>query len=212
MRTLRWEWWGSGVPWGAAFERQVRLRDAVRFGHPGTLALLEHQPVVTVGRRAAAVEVGTLEAQGVAVVRTDRGGLATWHGPGQLVGYLIAPYRRWALSVPDLVCRLEGGVLDWLAAQGVDASRRPGLPGVWVGSHKVAAVGLNVDRGVSSHGFALNLTGSLAGFAHILPCGVRDGGVTTVQRLAGTSPAPREAAPSVGEAVLRRLDDACDVQ
>ncbi len=171
------------------------------------LALLEHAPVITVGRRPAA---GTPSAEelarhGVELHRTERGGLATWHGPGQLVGYLILDVRSRGLGAKGLVHRVEEGLIAWLDDQGIAGVRRCGYPGVWVGPDKIAAIGFHFRRGVSLHGFALNLSPSLSGFNLILPCGIRDGGVTSLGRLRGSSPCPADTAPAVAERILGAL-------
>jgi lipoyl(octanoyl) transferase len=200
---LRSVWLGR-VPYGWALALQRARRDAIVAGTaPEVLWLLEHDPVVTVGRRAVP-ELGD-EVAGYPVVRTERGGLATWHGPGQLVGYLLADTRARGWSVRGTVAGLEEGVIRWLAARGVSAARRAGAHGVWVGRDKICAVGLHFRRGVSMHGFALNLANRGEGFDAIVPCGITDGGVTSLALLGVPAPAPREAAASVGRSVLDAL-------
>ncbi len=207
--SLRWEWWGSGVPYAEAWGRQRARRDALIAGRgEPVLALLEHRSVVTTGRRPApgTPSPEALAAAGVDYCATDRGGLATWHGPGQLVGYLVADLAELGLGVRALVAALEGAVIAWLARRGVAADRAPGRPGVWVGGEKICAVGLNIRRGVSSHGFALNLDPDLSHFALIVPCGIPDAGVTSLAALTGRSPSPRAAAPAVARAVLEHIE------
>jgi len=126
-------------------------------------------------------------------VRTERGGLATWHGPGQLVGYLIVDSGRRRLGVKRTVRGVEEALIVWLRGIGILASRRPEYPGVWVGGDKVAAVGMHFRRGISMHGFALNLCPDLSGYDGIVPCGIVDGGVTSVFTLLGHSPTPWSA-------------------
>lgn len=211
---LPWEWLGR-LPYGEALERQRARRDAVVAGRASSvLWLLEHDPVVTEGRRVAP---GTpppeaLARRGIAWHRVERGGLATYHGPGQLVGYLILAVDAFGLTVRTTVAALEQGLMDWLATQGVAAGRRDGHPGVWVGRDKIAAIGLHFHQGVSMHGFALNLTVDLAPYGLIVPCGIKDGGVTSLAGL-GPAPGPEAAAPGVARAVtaaiLRRGEPAC---
>ena len=201
---MEWTWLGR-VPYGWALSLQRARRDAIVAGlAPDALWLLEHEPVITVGRRAVA-ELGERVGE-TPVVRTERGGLATWHGPGQLVGYLLVDSRKRGWSVKGIVHGLEGGVIAWLAERGVTAARRSRAPGVWVGDDKICAVGLHFKRGVSMHGFALNLVNDLAGFAAIVPCGITDGGVTTLARLGVPAPTPAEAAASVARFVRGALD------
>jgi len=199
------------VPYADAWARQRARREAVIAGAASpVLALLEHTPVITTGRRPAP---GTpsreaLAAEGVDYHETERGGLATWHGPGQLVGYAVVPLAPLRLTVKQFVCALEDGVIGWLSGRGVEAGRVKGRPGIWVGGErgdKICALGLNVSRGVTLHGFALNLDPPLAAFDRIVPCGIADAGITSLSRLTGLRISPKEAAPSVAEAVLRAV-------
>lgn len=193
------------VSYRHALRLQRLRREGVVQGHaPEVLWLLEHDPVVTLGRRAAkdAALVASLRARGRDVVATERGGLATAHGPGQLVGYPIVHLRRRGWPVRRVVRGLEEGLIRWLGGLGIRAQRREGLPGVWVGHDKIAALGLHVSRDVTLHGFALNLDPDLALFEGFAPCGVTDGGVTSVERLLGAAPSPRAVAEEVGRSVL----------
>lgn len=197
------EWLGR-VPYTVALERQRERREAVLRGEADeALWLLEHDPVVTTGRRA----VLDLDRDriGIPVVETERGGLATYHGPGQLVGYLLLDVGARGGGVRVTVRAVEEGLVTWLAARGASAGRREGYPGVWVGTDKIAAVGMHFRRGVSMHGFALNLTVDLAGFEGFSPCGIRDGGVTSLARIGGEDVAPETVAVEVGFSVLRAL-------
>jgi lipoyl synthase len=156
------------------------------------LLLLEHPHVYTLGTRAQLEHV--LEppaAVGAELVRTDRGGDVTYHGPGQLVGYPIVTLPEWRAGLRDVVGyvrRLESVLIDALATLGVAAGRRDRLTGVWVGDDKVAAIGVRVARGRTRHGFALNVDPDLEMFSRIVPCGIADRGVTSVTRLLGTAP------------------------
>lgn len=171
------------------------------------LWLLEHEPVVTLGRRPApgtpAPEV--LSRQGIELHRTNRGGLATWHGPGQLVLYALVDAWGRGLGARGLVSALEQGVMDYLSELGLSAGRRCGFPGVWVDGDKVCAVGLHLRQGVSMHGLALNLDPALSSFDHIVPCGITDARPTSVAALLGHAPSPEEAAPSLAEAIQATL-------
>ncbi len=204
----RWSWLGR-VPYRQALERQRSHRESLIAGSVGpVLWLLEHPPVVTEGRRsttpAAAAE--HLSRLGIDWLRTERGGLATYHGPGQLVGYLICDMAALGLGPRRTVRALERGLMDWLGTRGLQARRRPEYPGVWVQQAKIAALGLHFRRGVSMHGFALNLTLDLAPYGLIVPCGITDGEVTSLERLnaAGATP-PERAAAGVADAVIRAL-------
>ena len=200
--------WLGRVPYRQALQAQRTRRAAIIAGEAAeAIWLLEHDPVVTHGRRAApgTPSPQALAALGVDFLQTERGGLATWHGPGQLVAYLLIATQRRRIRVRELVCAAESGVIDWLAAQGVAAARRTGRPGVWVGRDKICAIGLHFSRGVSMHGVALNLCPDLSGFGLITPCGITDGGVTSLAKLIGTSPTPEQAAPSLGAALCAAL-------
>jgi lipoyl(octanoyl) transferase len=207
VTELRAQWLGRvGYRW--AWRLQHARREGILAGHaPEVLWLLEHDPVITTGRRAVPPGQLPAGAAGLDVVRTERGGLLTWHGPGQLVGYLLAdlPARRW--QVRRVVSGVEEGIICWLQARGVDAGRRAGLPGVWVGDNKICAIGMHFRRGVSMHGFALNLAPDLRGFEGFTPCGVTDGGVTSVARELGAAPSPYVAARAVADAVLAGIVD-----
>lgn len=150
------------------------------------------------------VDEARIASAGFALVATERGGLATCHEPGQLVGYLIRDVS--GIGVRCAVHAIEEGLIDWLAGRGIEARRRLDAPGVWVGPDKVAALGLHVRRGVTMHGFAINLSNDLRGFSLITPCGILDGGVTSVERCSGTSVTPAEAWASVATSVLRAFE------
>lgn len=208
--TPRPEWLGR-LRYGWAWQLQTLRREAVIDGlAPEACWLLEHDPVITTGLRAVddVPPDDVLRVRGVDRHRTERGGLATWHGPGQLVGYLILDLPRRGLRVRDTITAIEQGLIDWLADVGVAAGRRAGYPGVWLGADKVAAIGMHFRRGVSMHGFALNLVNDLDGFGLITPCGIEDGGVTTLERVLGGAPTPEEAAIPVGHHVIAALDAA----
>lgn len=202
------EWLGR-VRYAEARDRQLARRRAILSGAAEeAFWLLEHEPVVTTGRRVVDLDEEALRAAGIDVVRTERGGLATWHGPGQLVGYVLIDIKAHGLMVRTMVAALEQGLIDWLASEGVAADRRAGFPGVWAGNDKIAALGLHFSRGVSMHGFALNLCPSLDGFARIVPCGITDGGVTTFERVTGRRLQPEQAAAAVARAVIAALEAA----
>jgi lipoyl(octanoyl) transferase len=180
-----------------ALERQLAARERVLSGGPDEVLLLEHEAVVTLGRRGGEVDAAALSRLGVPVVQSDRGGLATWHGPGQLVGYPIIDLRRRHLTIRDFVAVL-GRLLEALAAElGVAARWDPRQPGVYVGDRKLGSIGLHVHRGVTTHGFALNVDCDLAGFGAIAPCGVARLAMTTLAAETGRAvslDAVREAA------------------
>lgn len=158
---------------------------------PDQLLLLEHPPVITLGvktrndRSHVVATAQMLEDQGVQVFESGRGGDVTYHGPGQLVGYPIMDLRPDRCDVHRYVRDLEEMLIRVAAAFGVTAGRLPGLTGVWVGGDKLAAIGVRIARWVTSHGFALNVSTNLAHFDLIVPCGISDKGVTSLDRVTG---------------------------
>jgi lipoate-protein ligase B len=176
------------------YERAWKLQHAlVRARQEGRiddiLILLEHEPVITLGRMADAAHILASAAQlrqaGITVQRIERGGDVTYHGPGQLVGYPILSLEDRHLGVSDYMHALEQVLIRTLADFGLAAERREGIIGVWVRGTKVAALGARVERGVTYHGFALNVATNLAHFAFIVPCGLADTQVTSMQQQLG---------------------------
>jgi len=174
------------VPYEAALTWQHERADALRsaLGGREAVALIEHEPVYTMGRRGGrASMLVPPEAMPAPVVDIERGGDVTWHGPGQLVGYPILDLRARGLRAADYVRALERLLLDVLGEFGLDASTVAGRPGVWVGGAKVAAIGVAIRGGVSSHGFALNVAPDLGWYDAIVPCGLADASVTSMATL-----------------------------
>lgn len=173
------------------------------------LLLLEHEPVYTIGPRGnpahLLVDPEALARLGIALERVDRGGDITYHGPGQLVGYPIVRLAGAGRRVRAYVEALEGAVIATVAHFGIEAGRLPGRTGVWAGREKLAAIGVRVTRGVAYHGFALNVEPDLSPFAGIVPCGLRDTGVTSLAALLGRPVATRE----VTELLAREVAHAC---
>ncbi|HXE31720.1 MAG TPA: lipoyl(octanoyl) transferase LipB [Terriglobales bacterium] len=197
----------------------VRRRQAGEI--PDTLILLEHDPVITLGRNARAENI-LRRLPGVEVAECDRGGDVTFHGPGQLVGYPIFDLRacprpaflpprtgRLELGPVDFVRALEEVLIHTAAHCGIRARRIPGLTGVWTEAEparKLAAIGIHVARGVTSHGFALNVNNDLAGFDLIVPCGIRDKGVTSLARETGVPWTLERLAASVKRGFVEIFD------
>ncbi|MBM3934020.1 MAG: lipoyl(octanoyl) transferase LipB [SAR202 cluster bacterium] len=175
------------TPYAEAWDLQRRLHARVVEGTlPGAMLLLQHPHVFTIGRRGKPFHVLANEAQlrelGVEVHEIDRGGEVTYHGPGQLVGYPIIDVRK-AGGPLTYVRSLEQAIIATLADFGIAAESAGGPTGVWVGEAKIAAIGVKVGRGVSTHGFALNVTTVLSYFSHIVPCGMPDAPVTSIASL-----------------------------
>jgi lipoate-protein ligase B len=206
----RWRWLGR-VPFAATVETQERLRAGVIGGTaPETLLLLEHDPVITLGRSAAPAHVlappGELQRRGVTVHRTSRGGDVTYHGPGQLVGY---PVVRLDRGVVGHMRAMADGLAAVLARLGIAAEWRREAPGLWVrtaaGDAKICAFGVNVHRRVAIHGFALNVDLDLDAFRLIVPCGLPDAPVTSIERLTGGAPPIHTLAIDVATALAASL-------
>ncbi len=201
-RPLRRLWLGT-VPYREAWQLQRQMAAARAAGEiDDCVLLLEHPPVYTVGRNAEDGHLGAgpsaLRELGAECVEVDRGGSVTFHGPGQLVAY---PIVRLADVFPiagapgrgDVVAylrALEGALIATAGRHGVLAVRRAGYTGAWVGPNKLAAIGVKLARGVTQHGVALNVCNDLGWFAHVIPCGIADAGVTSMARegAAGLTP------------------------
>jgi lipoyl(octanoyl) transferase len=199
--------WLGRVDYRTAWEAQRRLAAARADGRIGDqLLLLEHPPVLTLGRHADERHVlaprALLDARGIEVVRVERGGEVTYHGPGQLVAYPILELSRRALLLRPLVRALEGAMIDTCAAFGVVAGRRDGHPGCWCDPdgdtpRKIGALGIRVERSVSYHGIALNVSTDLRDFELIDPCGMPGLASTSIEaELATAPPHAARAAPT----------------
>lgn len=208
LPICRWAYLGR-VDYREAWDLQRSIAHARAEGCIGdTLLLLEHPSTYTLGRRSKPSDLllprEALEAQGAAVVDVDRGGEVTFHGPGQLVGYPIISLRpRWGPLA--YVRSLEAALISALDAFGIRAERVEGLTGVWAAGAKIAAIGLKISRGVTTHGFAINVTTDLAWFRHIVPCGIHDREVTSLERLLGRTVSLEEVAAVVAERFGREL-------
>jgi len=187
-RSGEWAWLGR-VPYRESLRLQEHVRDQVAEGQaPDTLLLLEHDPVITLGRSADSTNVlaspEDLRGSGISVIRTSRGGDVTFHGPGQVVGYPIFRLHR---GVRAHVKAMVDAIVATLDTLGIASEWRESHPGVWVGDDKICAVGVHVRRRVAAHGFALNVDADLTAFRSIVPCGLRDAGVTSIAKLLGTT-------------------------
>lgn len=184
------------VAYGRMLALQEARHAAVAAGEsPDTLFLLEHKPVITTGKNTGAGHVlltpSVLEARGIDYFETGRGGDVTYHAPGQLVGYPIVALQESERDVRRFVWRLEEIIIRTAADFGVKAERVEGLRGIWVGNDKLAAVGVRIARWVTMHGFALNVSTDLQGFKSIIPCGLHNKGVTSLEVLCHGVAPPR---------------------
>ena len=169
------------LPYREGVQLQERIRARRQAGEiPDALLLLEHPPVYTKGRRSEPSDLPMGEdwyrLQGIEVEDSDRGGRVTYHGPGQLVGYPIMAAR----DVPMYIKTIEAAVIAALAAEGIDAQVRDGLTGVWAGESKIGSIGVHISRGVTTHGFAINVDNDLQPFEWIVPCGIEHARMTSV--------------------------------
>lgn len=192
------------VDYQAALDLQKDLVEQRKQGLiPDQLLLLEHPHVITLGARNHNASSNVLETpealarRGVAVFETGRGGDVTYHGPGQLVGYPIVELQGDRRDVHRYVRDLEEVLIEAVSDFGIAAARIPGLTGIWVGDHKLAAIGVRISRWVTSHGFALNVSTDLSKFGLIVPCGITDKGVTSMERLLGRPVPMAEVAAAV---------------
>ncbi|WP_280264612.1 lipoyl(octanoyl) transferase LipB [Nocardia abscessus] len=197
------------IDYHAAWELQRTIADQRAEGSGSDhLLLLEHPSVYTAGRRTEAED---LPIDGSPVVQVDRGGKITWHGPGQLVGYPIVRLAE-PVDVVNYVRRLEEALIAVCTGLGLVCGRVEGRSGVWLpatglfAERKIAAIGVRVQRGVALHGISFNCNSALDGFQAIVPCGIRDAGVTTLTRELGREVTVAEIKPLVADAIIRALD------
>ncbi|MCS6856313.1 MAG: lipoyl(octanoyl) transferase LipB [Sandaracinaceae bacterium] len=201
-RKIRMHWLGR-IEYGEAHLLQHKVREARLRGLVGdTLLFLEHPPVITLGRGAKSAHIlaspRLLAARGIRIYQTGRGGDVTYHGPGQLVAYPIFDLRPDRQDVRRYVFDLEEVMIRFAQSHGLNAGRLSGLNGAWIldphGNHrKIGAVGVRISRWITMHGFAFNLTTRLEDFGLILPCGIRDKGVTSLQAETGKQTSIEEA-------------------
>lgn len=193
------------TPYRDAWELQRSLAAAVSQGAiPDTIVLVEHPPVITLGRRADAGEVHVPEGAEVEIVETDRGGKSTYHGPGQLVGYPILDLNRHGRDVKRYCRNLEEAVIRTLAAFELEALRLEGLTGVWLERppRKICSIGVHISRWITTHGYALNVDLDPAPFTQwITACGLEDASFTTMAHELGRPLGVDEVRPAAAEAL-----------
>lgn len=198
------------LDYASAYQEQRRTHAAVASGaSPPTLLLVEHPPTITFGKKGGRgnllVAESWLRQQGFDLFDIERGGDVTYHGPGQLVGYPIFPVER---RVQWFLRAIEDALIALLADYSIAASGSPGYAGVWVGDDKIAAIGVAIQRGVAFHGFALNVCTDLTHFNYIIPCGIRDKGVTSLSRLLAREVTLAEVKPKLVAAFHAQFDAA----
>ncbi len=196
------------VEYGEAFALQRSLAAAREAGTiPDILVLLQHPPVITLGRKASSTNiiapVAWLRREGVTVHQSTRGGDVTYHGPGQIVGYPILNLRGLHLGAAAYVHGLEAAIIGLLGEFGLTARTDPKYIGVWVGDEKMAAIGVAISRGITMHGFALNVDPNLSHFRLINPCGITDRGVTSMSKLLSRPVSIEEVQPKLITSIAR---------
>jgi lipoyl(octanoyl) transferase len=193
------------TPYLEAWELQRSLAGAVSQGAiPDTIVLLEHPPVITLGRRTETGELHVPEGAAVEVVETDRGGKSTYHGPGQLIAYPILDLNRHGRDVKKYCRDLEEAVIRTLAPYGLEATRIDGLTGVWLHSppRKICSIGIHISRWVTTHGYALNVDLDPAPFTDwITACGLEDAAFTTIARETGRNVSVDDVRPHAAAAL-----------
>jgi len=198
-----------------AFEEALALQDALvaertattagEENPPELLLLLEHDPVYTIGRTPDQSSLRNAANLPYPVVQINRGGQATYHGPGQLVGYPILDLSQRGQDLHRYLRELEGVLIEALSEYGVAAGRREGLTGVWVGERKIASIGVGVRHWISMHGFALNVCGDLSPFTQITPCGISGVEMTNLERETGRPADVRSVADHVATVFARHF-------
>ncbi len=198
--------WVGRLEYLSALRLQEDLVQQRKLGRmPDTVLFLEHEPVYTIGRSSDRTSLLDGDALPHPVVEINRGGKATFHGPGQLVGYLILDLHLYRQDLHAYLRSLESAILDVCASLGVNATRREGLTGVWVEGRKIASIGVGVRHWVTMHGFALNVSSDLSGFDSIVPCGIQDVEMTSINRETGGNYTPEEISEKLQGPILHRL-------
>lgn len=205
-----WKWLGR-LEYSCAMDVMNRFAAYVdRNDISGMVIFLEHPHVITLGRRADEKDIiaaeSLLEKHRTQVIRVDRGGKATCHSPGQLIGYPILNLKRLRIGIKTLVEGIESTVIEYLSQLGISATRINDRTGVWVDAAKICAVGMRVQRHVTSHGFALYLDCDLSVFDCIIPCGMIDMKVTSAANHIGSVPKCPDAAKSIADIFGRRFN------
>ncbi len=201
QKTCRYQWLGT-IEYLRARAIQDELVQRVHDGRsPNTLLLLEHPHVYTRGRLSPDDHLLTpadqLAAAGIPIHETDRGGQITYHGPGQLIGYPIINLRQSGKGPLQYVRALEQTIAETVSHFGIPAHTEPGLTGVWTPNGKIAAIGIKISRGITFHGFALNINPDLTYYRHIIPCGITNRPVTSLAAELNTTPTPTKVRPTL---------------
>lgn len=191
---------------GLALQEEIVAEKVQNPGAPDQLLLLEHEPVYTIGRTPDQSSLRSPGALPYPVHVINRGGQATYHGPGQLVGYPVLDLRRRGQDLHLYLRALEEILIEACARLGVQAGRQEGLTGVWVGPRKLASLGVGVRRWISMHGFGLNVAGELDGFQHITPCGLGGVQMTSLEREGAAGVTVEKVRDLIGDSFAASLE------
>jgi lipoyl(octanoyl) transferase len=199
--------WLGRIAFADALALQEKLVAEKRGDHSlgDELLLLEHEPVYTIGRTPDQSSLRGVAHLPHPLFPINRGGQATYHGPGQLIGYPIIDLRRCGQDLHRYLRWIEGLLIETLGDVGVEATARPSLTGVWVSDRKIASIGVGVRHWITMHGFALNVCGDLAPFDQIVPCGIADVTMTSIEKETGREYSVEEVAKRVEKIALRRI-------
>lgn len=171
-----------------------------------TILLLEHEPVYTIGRTRDQSSLNLEKSLPHPVFETNRGGQATYHGPGQLIGYLILDLIPYGKDLHTYLREIESILIDFTSEFGIDSQRHEGLTGVWVETRKLASIGVGVRKWVSMHGFGLNISRDLSGYDSIIPCGISDVSMTSISSEIDRSVTVEEAAKAIEPLIRNHLE------
>ena len=208
--SLSIQWLGR-MGYEEAFALQEQLAAQCRQSGE-TLLLLEHDPVYTMGRTPDRSSLGDPSGLPHPVVQINRGGQATYHGPGQLVGYPILDLQAHGQDLHLYLRELEEVLIESLQSYEITAQRRPSLTGVWVGDRKIASIGVGVRHWISMHGFALNVCGDLSAFDHITPCGISGVEMTSIEKETGKAVTVEAVAKAVADIFRLRFSEPASIE
>jgi lipoyl(octanoyl) transferase len=190
-----------------ALQEKIAAKKREDPSHADELLLLEHEPVYTIGRTPDQSSLLGGAHLPHPLFAINRGGQATYHGPGQLMGYPIIDLRRYGQDLHRYLRWLEALLIDLLAEHSIGASRRESLTGVWIGDRKIASIGVGVRHWITMHGFALNVCGDLSPFNHIVPCGIYNVAMTSMEKETGRAFSVAGIAASLEKLALNRIGD-----
>ena len=205
-KALEWRWLGRmNFAEALALQEELVARKRENRDTIDELLLLEHEPVYTIGRtpdQSSLVDAAHLPHPLFAI---NRGGQATYHGPGQLIGYPIIDLRRCGQDLHRYLRWLEDLLIQTLAIYEISARTRPGLTGVWIDKRKIASIGVGVRHWITMHGFALNVCGDLTPFNRIIPCGIQNVTMTSIEKETGSTFSPEEVSHRVAEIAFHSI-------